>query len=87
MTHPDKSKLKSEYFLFYKQAFDIIVKFYDNQNKQKQSINPQNTVYSTDNQDNSKQISSAINDINKKEFQVLKNHIRLIKIYDNYIII
>ena len=68
MTHPDKSKLKSEYFLFYKQAFDIIVKFYDNQNKQKQSINPQNTVYSTDNQDNSKQISSAINDINKKEF-------------------
>ena len=75
MTHPDKSKLKSEYFLFYKQAFDIIVKFYDNQNKQKQSINPQNTVYSTDNQDNSKQISSAINDINKKEFHSQFNNL------------
>ena len=75
MTHPDKSKLKSEYFLFYKQAFDIIVKFYDNQNKQKQSINPQNTVYSTDNQDNSKQIPSAINDINKKEFHSQFNNL------------
>jgi hypothetical protein len=33
MTHPDKSKLPAEYFLFYKKAFDIVVNFYNNQNK------------------------------------------------------
>ena len=27
MTHPDKSKLSPDYFLFYKKAFDVIVKF------------------------------------------------------------
>jgi hypothetical protein len=32
MTHPDKSKLDEKYFLFYKSAFDIIVKFYEEQN-------------------------------------------------------
>ena len=30
MTHPDKSKLDAKYFLFYKKAFDIVVKFYEN---------------------------------------------------------
>ena len=27
MTHPDKSKLGPEYFLFYKKAFDIVLNF------------------------------------------------------------
>ena len=38
MTHPDKSKLEPKYFLFYKKAFDIVVKFYENQNKQNAKI-------------------------------------------------
>jgi hypothetical protein len=38
MLHPDKSKLSSEYFLFYKKAFDIIVQFYENQNKQNKAV-------------------------------------------------
>ena len=46
MTHPDKSKLDSKYFLFYKKAFDIIIRFHDNQNKQRKQVNPQNTIYS-----------------------------------------
>ena len=45
MTHPDKSKLDSKYFLFYKKAFDVVVRFYDNQNKQNQKITPNNTAY------------------------------------------
>jgi hypothetical protein len=43
MLHPDKSKLSAEYFLFYKKAFEIVVKFYDNQNRQNQVV--QNTEY------------------------------------------
>ena len=35
MSHPDKSKLDAKYFLFYKKAFEVIVQFYDNQNKHK----------------------------------------------------
>ena len=33
MTHPDKSRLPSEYFLFYKKAFEIIYSFYENKVK------------------------------------------------------
>lgn len=74
MTHPDKSKLDSKYFLFYKQAFDVVVRFYDNQNKQSQAATPQNTVYHTNNLFNTndsqtnKKISSVINDMSKHDF-------------------
>jgi hypothetical protein len=33
MTHPDKSRLSPEYFLFYKKAFDVVFRFYENQQK------------------------------------------------------
>jgi hypothetical protein len=33
MIHPDKSKLPTEYFLFYKKAFEIIVQRYESQMK------------------------------------------------------
>jgi len=74
MTHPDKSKLDAKYFLFYKKAFDIIVNFYKNQNKQNQSINPQNLAYTTHTKDETdehtnKKVSSIINDMSKRDFQ------------------
>ena len=74
MTHPDKSKLDSKYFLFYKKAFDIIVRFYDNQNKQNQKISSNNTAYTphTNNEDDNrtvKKVSSVINEMSKREFQ------------------
>ena len=47
-THPDKSRLPSEYFLFFKKAFDIVVQFYNNQHKQDIDLSNTNTVYSTD---------------------------------------
>ena len=43
MMHPDKSKLPKEYFLFYKKAFDIIVRMYDNVKKVSQTV--EDTVY------------------------------------------
>ena len=32
-THPDKSRLPPEYFIFYKKAFEIIVEFYNTQQR------------------------------------------------------
>jgi len=34
MIHPDKSRLPSEYFLFYKHAFEMVVQYYNTQTKQ-----------------------------------------------------
>jgi hypothetical protein len=73
MTHPDKSKLDSKYFLFYKKAFDVIVRFYDNQNKQNQKINPQSTAYTPNTKDDldertNQKLSSIINDMSKRDF-------------------
>lgn len=74
MTHPDKSKLDSKYFLFYKKAFDVIVSFHNNQNKQNQKINPQSTAYTPHTKDDhdertNNKVSSVINDMSKREFQ------------------
>lgn len=74
MTHPDKSKLPAEYFLFYKKAFDVVVNFYNNQNKQSQKPTSENTTYapasmSDTSNTTAKQIKSAINELDKREFQ------------------
>ena len=47
-THPDKSKLSSEYFIFFKKAFDVVVQFYNNQHKQDMDITNTSTAYTTD---------------------------------------
>ena len=52
MLHPDKSKLDSKYFLFYKKAFDVIVQFYDNQHKHTKTVDGKKLVYTTHNNDN-----------------------------------
>ena len=47
MTHPDKSKLHSEYFLFYKKAFDIIYYFYENKVKELAQVPKEKIDYET----------------------------------------
>lgn len=37
MTHPDQSRLPSKYYLFYRQAYEIVLKFYQEQTRQNQS--------------------------------------------------
>ena len=68
--HPDKSRLAPEYFLFYKKAFDIVVKFYENQNKQNQKIDDKNTHYdvSDNNRNNTKNIKKVIGELSAKDF-------------------
>ena len=46
MKHPDKSRLPPEYFLFYKKALDILVKYYQEATRQEQIV--ENRDYTTD---------------------------------------
>jgi hypothetical protein len=71
MVHPDKSNLPSEYFLFYKNAFEMVVKYYNNQTRQNQVVN-ENT--STDyvpihtNTPETTQIRETVQKMNSKQF-------------------
>ena len=74
MTHPDKSRLSPDYFLFYKKAFDIVVRFYEEQNKQNQKLTTEKQNYDTSkidtsNKSISKQVSNVINKMSETEFQ------------------
>ena len=73
MTHPDKSRLEAKYFLFYKKAFDIIVKFYENQHRQNREVNPKNTQYVANNTNDldantSSKIGQKIKGMNARDF-------------------
>jgi len=43
--HPDKSKKPPEYFLFYKKAFEIIVQYYEEQNRQSVVVPTTEMIY------------------------------------------
>jgi hypothetical protein len=73
MTHPDKSKLGPEYFLFYKKAFDVVVQFYENQHKQNQVVPTEEPKYEPINASNInksavKKVTSVINEMTPSEF-------------------
>jgi hypothetical protein len=73
MTHPDKSKLGPEYFLFYKKAFDVVVQFYENQHKQNQVVPTEQPKYEPINASNInksavRKVTSVINEMSPSEF-------------------
>ena len=72
MLHPDKSKLESKYFLFYKKAFDVIVEFYDNQHRQNKTIQSKDLAYdpqyNNSNENTTKQVSKTIEKMSKTNF-------------------
>jgi putative component of toxin-antitoxin plasmid stabilization module len=71
MTHPDKSRLPSEYFLFYKKAFDIIVQHFENQQKMNVPVPTEEPKYShpSENKSIDKQIAKTIQKMTTDEFQ------------------
>jgi len=78
MTHPDKSKLPSDYFLFYKKAFDVIVRFYETQNRQTQDQSEGEKDYTptmngNDDKHITKQVSAKIREMSSREFQAKFN--------------
>jgi hypothetical protein len=73
MTHPDKSNLPPEYFLFYKKAFDHIVNYYETTQKTNKTVPSEKPVYSVFkteelSQTTEKDIECQINNIPKKDF-------------------
>jgi hypothetical protein len=78
MIHPDKSNLPSEYFLFYKKAFDLVYEQFENTQKERKTVPHENPDYvpihnelkSTD-----RQITAAINKIPAKEFNQTFNQL------------
>lgn len=73
MTHPDKSKLGPEYFLFYKKAYEHIVNYYETNQKTNKIVPSEKPLYSVFKTDDftkttEKAIESQINQIPKKEF-------------------
>ena len=68
MTHPDKSGLSADYFLFYKKAFDIVLNFWENQNKQNKDVTEENTKY-IPNKSDDKTVKKAIQEISPEDFQ------------------
>ena len=71
MLHPDKSKLGPEYFLFYKKALDVIVEFYETQNKMNTPDETTNIDYSPIahlNKSTDKKIHQIVNDMSKEDF-------------------
>ena len=69
MTHPDKSKLPSKYFLFYKKAFDIVYKFYDEQNKQNQTVEKRSYKPIDEDPDDTNAVKMKINKVKTDKFQ------------------
>jgi hypothetical protein len=73
MLHPDKSKLPPEYFLFYKKAFEVVVQFYENNNKQNQDMTEEATTYRPLNNDLNKatikKVATVAGEMAPKEFQ------------------
>ena len=54
-THPDKSRLPSEYFLFYKKAFEVVLNFYNDQTKQNAEVRDKDySPLNNDNEENQK---------------------------------
>jgi hypothetical protein len=73
MTHPDKSKLGPEYFLFYKKAYEHILNYYETTQKTNKIVPSEKPLYSVFEKDDlsktsEKAIESQINKIPKKEF-------------------
>ena len=73
MTHPDKSRLSPEYFLFYKKAFDMVVLFYENQQKQNKIVPSEEQKYepiniNDMNKSSINKVKTVINEMNRTDF-------------------
>ena len=73
MIHPDKSNLPSEYFLFYKKAFELVHEQFQNTQKEHQTVPHENPDYTPltggeHNKSTDRQISAAIQKIPPKQF-------------------
>jgi len=71
MLHPDKSNLSTEYFIFYKKAYEIVFNFYEERNRQMRNVPTEPMKYIPSNKDNrtAKHIHTVISEMSKEKFQ------------------
>jgi hypothetical protein len=74
MSHPDKSRLPSEYFIFYKRAFEVVVQFYEEQTRHNRKPTNEPMQYSNMNVVD-KNVKRTINEMKTKDFQKKFNEI------------
>jgi hypothetical protein len=75
--HPDKSSLSSEYFIFYKKAFEMLLEIYNKQTRISQEITIENTKYKdlVQNQGIDKQIKEELGKMKNDEFNLKFNEL------------
>jgi len=74
MTHPDKSGLDSKYFLFYKKAFDIVLGFYEQKQKESREVPKEEQKYVPTNagglnKSAANKIASVVSEMEAQAFQ------------------
>lgn len=69
--HPDKSRLPPDYFLFYKKAFDIVLKYYNENTKTSVEVPTTEQIYEPESVDKrmAHTIHKAMNDMGNDHFQ------------------
>lgn len=68
--HPDKSRLPSEYFIFYKKAFEIIYNLYEERIKQSKIVPKEKMVYDSKNDESAKHtINNVMKNMSNNDFQ------------------
>ena len=78
--HPDKSRLPSQYFLFYKKALDIIVEFYERDQKTSRPVPTAPVEYTpvrpgTLNRASTQSVQERIQDMDRDDFQTTFNRL------------
>jgi hypothetical protein len=73
--HPDKSRLPTEYFLFYKKAFEIIVTFFEDRMKQDRPVPQTKVEYTPMNTSENKKVGKVINGMKSEDFNAKFNEI------------
>lgn len=74
--HPDKSKLPSEYFLFYKKAFDIVYNFHIEKTKQNRVVPKEKVEYdANDDEAVRSEINGVMRNFKASEFQTKFNQL------------
>ena len=77
MIHPDKSNLPSEYFLFYKKAYEIIYHFFEENIKQSKAVPTEKMEYDAMNTSHEmkSQINKSISSMKSGEFNKKFNEV------------
>jgi hypothetical protein len=72
MLHPDKSRLPPEYFIFYKKAFEVVVRYYEEQTRQNKAV-PSEPISYTQLSSVDKNTKRVINEMKKSDFHAKFN--------------